>query len=94
MHFGKILGLLSCLSINRALSQKCVPTSRDVEGPFFVDDAPAGPQIAPEAERSDPNSAVSLTGRVLDRNCRGISNALVEVWYAGGSIGSRSLQYL
>jgi len=40
--------------------------------------------LASDEELSDPNAAVHLKGRVLDRDCKPIPDANVHVWYAGG----------
>merc|ERR1712179_32646 len=52
-------------------------------GPFTKAD-----QLGPFYEANSPNSyelALLLEGQVLGKNCRGISGAIVEVWYAGGN---------
>merc|ERR1712038_450928 len=40
-------------------------------------------QIVPDEDLS-PETSISLFGHVLDRHCKPISNATVDVWYAGG----------
>ncbi len=79
--------LLSSCSIETAAQEErgCLPTTPDVEGPFFVSDAPSTEAIAPEEEMLDPADAVLITGTVRDAaTCEPVSDALVEVWYAGG----------
>ena len=50
--------------------------------------APNVEVLVPESDISeDPDSAVTLTGRVLDKNCNPIKNAKVQNWYAGGNPG-------
>ena len=43
-------------------------------------------QIVPDEDLS-PETSISLFGHVLDRHCKPISNATVDVWYAGGKPG-------
>ena len=38
-------------------------------------------EVAPEAELEDEDKAVLLRGEVLDRGCRGVAGATVDVWY-------------
>ena len=66
-------------------SQSCGDfTTRDTPGPFFVENVPQKYKLAPDNELRDKNQAVVLRGRVFDANCRGIPDAVVDVWYAGG----------
>ena len=44
-------------------------------------------QIAPDQD-FNPSTAIFLKGRVFDKNCQPISNARVDVWYAGGNPGN------
>ena len=48
--------------------------------------APLTNQIAPNGD-FDPSTEIQLQGRILDRKCQPISNAVVDVWYAGGNPG-------
>jgi len=43
-------------------------------------------QIAPNGD-FNPSTEIQLQGRILDKRCRPISNAVVDVWYAGGNPG-------
>ncbi len=61
----------------------CRLTTPDVEGPFFERGAPEAVVIAPEEEMTDLGGAV-FSGRVVDRRCRPVAGATVDVWYAGG----------
>ena len=64
-------------------------TTKDVEGPFFVENVPLDRRsIATDAELRDPSLATVLRGKVVDRNCRAVSGATVDVWYAGAGSGS------
>ncbi len=64
-------------------SGECGLTTPDVEGPFFERGAPEAVVIAPEEEMTDLGGAV-FSGRVVDRRCRPVAGATVDVWYAGG----------
>merc|ERR1711872_178886 len=71
---------------NKKGNSKCNVTMADQEGPFFEAGAPNVEKLVPESDISaDPDSAVTLTGRVLDKNCIPIKNAKVQNWYAGGN---------
>ena len=48
--------------------------------------APVAKKIAPDQD-FNPSTAISLKGRIFDRNCKPISDARVDVWYAGGKPG-------
>ena len=52
--------------------------------------APWGIQVAPHDELNDPNNYIRIEGIVLDKRCRPITNAEVEIWYAGGNPGNLS----
>ena len=57
----------------------CVATQRDALGPFFIKDAPAHSDLcsaAGEAER------LTVSGRVLDGDCKPLAGAVIEVWQA------------
>ena len=49
--------------------------------------SPVAKQIAPDQD-FNPSTAISLKGRIFDRNCKPISDARVDVWYAGGNPGN------
>ena len=38
-------------------------------------------ELAPEAELEDADKAVVPRGEVLDRECRGVAGATIDVWY-------------
>ena len=38
-------------------------------------------ELAPEAELEAEDKAVVLRGEVLDRECRGVAGATIDVWY-------------
>ena len=50
--------------------------------------APNVEMIVPKSDIiEEPHSAVTLIGRVLDKNCNPIRNATVQCWYGGGNPG-------
>ncbi len=59
-------------------------TTGERGGLNFVAGAPNSRAIAPEDEMT-PENAVLLSGKILDRSCNPVKDALVEVWYAGGA---------
>merc|ERR1712192_147166 len=81
-----LLLVLPSLSLGQT---QCGPfTTNDVEGPFFEPNAPNDKELAPRKKLNDPSQYVILQGQVRGRDCKGISGALVEVWYAGGEPGN------
>jgi protocatechuate 3,4-dioxygenase beta subunit len=54
------------------------PTSAATEGPYFTPDTPAKRDFRQDA----PGEALTLMGFVVDRDCRPIENALVDLWHA------------
>ena len=85
IHFLLSLHLLVLFSN----AQNCGDfTTKDVEGPFFVEGVPLDLSTATDAEVRDPSLATILRGKVVDRNCLAVTGATVDVWYAGGGSGS------
>ena len=41
--------------------------------------------MAPSNELNDPNTDILLEGTVLNKRCQPITNAVVDIWYAGGN---------
>ena len=82
---GTALALLASIAI-ASCQNSCRLTTRDVEGPFYERGSPVTTRIVPDGDLK-PSTRISLGGRVLDRRCRPISNAAVDVWYAGGNQG-------
>jgi len=64
--------------------RKCTPTQSDVKGPKFVPQAPRTTILAPSSEMRDPNKKAIIFGKIVDRKCRPIPGARVDLWYAGG----------
>merc|ERR1712172_473998 len=82
---------LACLVVFSSIitlttsQQNCRLTTRDVEGPFYESGAPEVIQVAPSNELNDPNTDILIEGTVLNKQCRPITNAVVDIWYAGGN---------
>ena len=84
-----LFSLLLFVLFSNAQNQNCGDfTTKDVEGPFFVEGVPLDLRTATDAEVRDPSLATILQGVVVDRNCRAVTGATVDVWYAGGGSGS------
>ena len=41
--------------------------------------------MAPSNELNDPNTEILIVGTVLNKRCQPITNAVVDIWYAGGN---------
>ena len=39
--------------------------------------------VVPDNELNDPNTKILLEGSILSKNCQLITNAAVDIWYAG-----------
>ena len=50
--------------------------------------APWGIHVAPYNELNDPNNYIRIEGTVLDKRCRPITDAMIDIWYAGGNPGN------
>ena len=83
-----ILLYLFCLTWSTNAQNCGELTTQDVEGPFFVENVPLDSRIVTDAELRDGSQATLLKGRVVDKNCRGLAGATIDVWYAGGGTGS------
>jgi protocatechuate 3,4-dioxygenase beta subunit len=59
-------------------------TPRQTAGPFFIPDSPLRQSLL---EPGLPGERLTLTGRVLDTNCRPIAKALLDFWQAD-SVGA------
>ncbi|XP_023333289.1 uncharacterized protein LOC111705084 isoform X2 [Eurytemora carolleeae] len=77
----------------RVNRKQCTPTQNDVEGPFFVENAPTETAIAPEAQLRDATEAVKIFGQVLDKACNPIEGATVDIWYAGKDKSGNKVAY-
>lgn len=58
---------------------RCAPTAANIEGPFFL---PGAPRRAVLAAAGDPGRPLAIRGRLLDRGCRPLPGAILEVWHA------------
>ncbi len=81
-HFRKILFIIFVSSIFfysfNASANICPPTQNDVEGPYYLPDAPFRTEISTPDE---PGEHVIIKGAVLDTDCKTpLKDALVEVW--------------
>ena|SRR5687768_7658478 len=54
------------------------PTPRQTEGPFFT---PSSPERTNLIEEGMPGERVALAGYVLDRRCRPVAGALLDLWH-------------
>lgn len=80
-----MIGFLCFCVVSLVSGQTCGPfTTRDTPGPFFVETNVINSIVAPEDERQDPSQAAILRGKVLDKDCKPVKGATVDVWYAGG----------
>ncbi len=73
-----------CLYSFNASAGFCPPTQNDVEGPYYLPDAPFRTEIAAPEE---PGDRIIIKGGVLQINCKtALKEALIEVWQtdAGG----------
>ena len=55
---------------------------------FIFEGAPNVNILAPNNELNDARTKIKLEGKVLDKNCNPIGNAIVHAWYAGGNPGN------
>lgn len=55
------------------------PTPRQTEGPFFTPNSPERTNLVETGMTGDP---ISLAGFVLDRRCRPVPGALLDLWHA------------
>jgi len=62
---------------------ECIPTASNIEGPFYVTEAPVRNDFQ---IWGDDGVAVSISGRVVTGDCAvGLSNGMVEFWHADPS---------
>lgn len=55
------------------------PTPEQTAGPFYTPDVPLKYDLSNDTDEGQP---MTLLGFVLDRNCRPLPGALVEIWHA------------
>jgi protocatechuate 3,4-dioxygenase beta subunit len=72
----------------------CSVTASDIEGPYYIADAPRTEELA---TWGDEGPSLSVEGRVQSSGCAaGLEGAIVEVWHAdprGGYDDSEELRY-
>jgi protocatechuate 3,4-dioxygenase beta subunit len=68
------------------------PTLPEIEGPFYK---PRTPERADLSEDNSKGRAAEITGYVLDRACRPIARALLDLWHADetGEYDERGFRY-
>jgi protocatechuate 3,4-dioxygenase beta subunit len=81
-HLRKIFLIIFLASIFfysfKASADICPPTQNDVEGPYYLPDAPFRTNVAAPDE---PGKRVIIKGTVFETNCKTpLKDALVEVW--------------
>jgi protocatechuate 3,4-dioxygenase beta subunit len=80
---GVALGIGRTAFADPALTPAChdgdEPTPRETEGPFFK---PRSPERADLIEPGIKGRPIVLAGLVLDRACRPLAHALVDLWHA------------
>lgn len=75
-----LAGLASLPAAARADGAACgAPTPRQTEGPFFRPDSPLVRNLRAGGE---PGRPLELACRLLDRDCRPLPGAIVELWHA------------
>ena len=58
------------------------PTPRQTEGPYFTPDSPERTNLI---EDGMPGERIALAGFVLDRSCRPVAGALLDLWHCDSS---------
>jgi protocatechuate 3,4-dioxygenase beta subunit len=68
------------------------PTVRQTEGPFFK---PSSPQRTDLVEANTKGRLVDLSGQVLNRSCRPVPGALIDLWHADewGEYDNKGFRY-
>jgi protocatechuate 3,4-dioxygenase beta subunit len=67
------------LDLTPACGDQAQPTIAQTEGPYFKPDAPLKRNLAADRPSGEK---MTLAGLVLDRNCRPVPKALVQIWQA------------
>ena len=50
---------------------------------LFYEDPAVVNTVVPNNELNDPNTKILLEGSILSKSCQLITNAAVDIWYAG-----------
>eukprot|EP00088_Acartia_fossae_P015281 TRINITY_DN18349_c0_g1_i1.p1 TRINITY_DN18349_c0_g1~~TRINITY_DN18349_c0_g1_i1.p1 ORF type:complete len:188 (-),score=20.73 TRINITY_DN18349_c0_g1_i1:525-1088(-) len=85
--------LITLTLISTCQGQSCRPTRSDVLGPKFVRGANRTNILAPRSELNDPLKRTTISGRVLDRSCKPVPGARIDIWYAGGQAADGNAIY-
>ena len=84
------LGILTGLALRQSQAQESLlpataecsdgdePTPRQTEGPYFT---PNSPERTSLLEDGMPGERIALAGFVLDRRCRPVAGALLDLWH-------------
>ena len=65
--------------------EECIPTAENIEGPFYMTDAPFRNNLR---VFGDEGISVSLSGRVVQGDCsEALNGAVIEFWHADPSGG-------
>ena len=64
-----------------AQARKCVQTPAMTEGPYYLPDMP----IRSDITEGFPGIPTKLTLTVLDKNCKAVPNAQVDIWHTNAS---------
>ena len=80
---GATASLLLPYARARAVTHACLdsdePTPRQTAGPYFT---PNSPERRSLIEQGMPGKRILLTGRVIDRDCKPVAHALLDLWHA------------
>jgi len=60
------------------ITEGCTPTGQDVQGPFYLPNAPFRTNLAQPDESGDK---LIVRGRVLDAGCESLADAVVDIWH-------------
>ena len=83
-RFVAIASLVCGVSADGECSLNTSPTvAAEGEGPFYIANAPLRDRLAPEDKLADLSNVLVLQGQIFGNDCAPLSNAMVEVWYAG-----------
>ena len=95
LPFSGVIPFMGFQSTNKnndksTTDSECVTTS-DIQGPFYIANAPASAQLAPENAAGE---VCFITGTVYYNDCETpIKNALVDVWHANDAGGYEDDHY-
>jgi protocatechuate 3,4-dioxygenase beta subunit len=74
--------------IARIARADCIPTTNDIQGPYYV---PGAPQRTIIASADEPGTRLFLSGRIFSTRCDfGVGGVIVDVWQAS-NVGCYSI---